>query len=305
MSSRLCSIVGALLLAALVVLSGCGGGDASDEASEARPVQLVYVSWVEGIAMTHVLQAVVEDSLGREVKLTQAGGAAVAFSAVAQGDADAFVDAWLPTTHGPLWDEYGDRLTDLGPVFDSTTVGLVVPDYVDARHVRDLAAMEEALQGEVIGIESGAAINDQTRRVLADNGLDGFSVVPSGDAAMVSALERAIRRSEPVVITGWWPHWMWGRYDLRYLKGARTGDTDVFGEAEQIHKIVRPDAERLPADVRSLLASMHLSDEAMMSLMETFRPGEDDPAATARTWIRENRGVVRPWLATTDSTTAP
>lgn len=282
--------------AIFLMVTGCGGGDTAD--AESAPVSFVYVSWTEGIAMTHVLQALVEDRLGHEVELTQAGGAAVAFSAVAEGDVDAFVDAWLPVTHGPLWDEYGDRIVDLGPVYDSTTVGLVVPGYVEATAIGDLAGLKEALGGEIIGIESGAAINAQTREVLAANGLDGdFRVVASGDAAMVTALQRAIDREEPIVITGWRPHWMWGRFDLQYLAGAQTGDTDVFGEPEQIHKLLRPNGRaELPPDVLRLLQRMHLSTSAMESLMGAFRPGEEDPLTTARTWIEAHPEIVRPWL---------
>ena len=281
-------------------LVGCGGGDG---ASEERPtVDLVYVSWVEGIAMTHVLKVVLEDSLGVDAPLTQAGGAAFAFSAVASGDADAFVDAWLPVTHGPLWDEYGDRLTDIGPVYDSTTVGLVVPDYAPIDHVRELPQIRDALDGEVIGIESGAAINDQTRQILEAQGLaDRFSVVSSSGAAMTSALSRAINNREPIVVTGWRPHWKWGRFDLRYLRGAQTGQTDVFGAPENIHKLVRPGfRNEAPERVVQFLENVHLERAPMEDLVAAFQPGEggqEAPLETARRWIREHPDVVRAWLS--------
>ncbi|NBC87522.1 MAG: hypothetical protein GVY25_15150 [Bacteroidetes bacterium] len=294
MLTRLHALAATFIVVTALLIAGCGG----DGKEEDKPVALVYVSWTEGIAMTHVLQAVIEDSLGRDVQLTQAGGAAMAFSAVAEGDVDAFVDAWLPVTHGPLWEEFGDRIVDLGPVYDSTTVGLVVPDYVEATSIQDLADLENAMDGEIIGIESGAAINEQTRQVLAANDLDGFQVVPSGDAAMVTALQRSIDRNEPIVITGWRPHWMWGRFNLRYLDGAKTGDTDVFGEPEQIRKLLRPNGrETLPADVLHLLERMHLGEREMESLMSAFRPGQEDPLATARSWIERHPDVVSEWLS--------
>jgi len=288
----------ALILLAPSALTGCGSDTDEDTGSAAaEPISFAYVSWTEGIAMTHVLQALIEDSLGREVTLTQAGGAAMAFSAVAEGDVDAFVDAWLPVTHGPLWDEYKDRLVDLGAVYDSTTVGFAVPSYVEAQSIADLAKIKDALGGEIIGIESGAAINGQARQVLENNGLGDMRVVPSGDAAMVTALQRAIERNEPIVITGWRPHWMWGRFDLRYLHGAKTGDTDVFGKPEKIHKLLRPGGrEDLQQDVLSLLERMHLTDTQMSTLMGAFRPGQSDPLDTARQWIADHPQVVSSWL---------
>lgn len=297
------SLLAVLVLVVLLggTATGCGeSGDEPDgEAATAEPVRFVYVSWIEGIAMTHVMKVLVEDSLGYEAPLVQAGGAAFAFSAVSEGDADVFLDAWLPTTHGPLWDQYGDRLVDLGPIYDSTTVGLVVPDYVGIKHVRDLGQIRGALEGEIVGIESGAAINDQTQEVLAQYGLaEQFDVVSSSDAAMVSALRRATNNQEPVVITGWKPHWMWGRFDLRYLQGARTGDTDVFGEPENIHKLVRPGfRDEMPADVVALLEAAHLGEAAMTGLMTRFRPGEENPLDTARRWIQDHPDLVRSWLS--------
>ena len=281
----------------IVALAGCGGSG-EGETPKKPPVRFVYVSWIEGIAMTHVAKVLVEDSLGYEAPLVQAGGAAFAFSAVAEGDADVFLDAWLPTTHGEYWTTYGDRLTDLGPVYDSTTVGLAVPDYVGIRHVRDLPEIADAVDGEIVGIESGAIINRQTRDVLGQHGLaDRFRVVSSSDAAMVSALQRAVDNREPVVITGWKPHWMWGRFDLRYLRGAQTGEADVFGEPENIRKLARPRfRSEMPADVVALVDNLHLSDEAMTNLMTRFRPGEEDPLATARQWIEEHPDLVASWM---------
>ena len=72
----------------------------------------MYVNWVEGVAITHMLHEVLEDSLGVDVTMTRVNGGGVAFSSVASGSADIFVEAWLPTTHRDAWAEYRDRTRD-------------------------------------------------------------------------------------------------------------------------------------------------------------------------------------------------
>ena len=43
------------------------------------------------------------------------------------------------------------------------------------------------------------------------------------DPVVLAALERAVRRNQWIVVTGWSPHWMFGAYDLRYLDEGYPG----------------------------------------------------------------------------------
>jgi glycine betaine/proline transport system substrate-binding protein len=90
---------------------------------------------------------------------------------------------------------------------------------------------------------------------------------------------------------------MWGRFDLRYLDGAQTGQTDVFGEPENIRKLAHPSfRDEMPAEVVSLLQNVHLEETAMANLMNRFRPGQGNYLDTAREWIRDHPALVREWL---------
>ena len=79
------------------------------------------------------------------------------------------------------------QLEKLGYTYRGTSVGLVVPDYSPIQHVSDLSDYRTELDGEINGIEPGAAINEQTRRILENNGIDGFQVVASSGPALVAA----------------------------------------------------------------------------------------------------------------------
>ncbi len=298
-----------LLAACALLIAGCGGSSSEAPSAERPTMHFVYVNWVEGIAITHLLDALLEDSLGVDVELSRVNGGGVAFSSVASGDADIFVEAWLPTTHQGPWSEYQDRLHKLGYTYRGTSVGLVVPDDAPIAHIRDLPAHRAALDGTIHGIEAGAAINEQTRQILDNNGIGGFRVVASSEPAMIAALRRAISQEELFVFAGWKPHWMWGQFDLRYLEGAQTSQTPVFGEPEDIYTLVRTGFEAdFPAPVVRFLEQFEIDDAQLNSLMRDFRPESDKaPAVAARDWIRAHPEAVRTWLAAarTASESAP
>jgi glycine betaine/proline transport system substrate-binding protein len=292
-----------LLGAGSFTLAGCGGGSGSQE-GDAERIHLVYVNWVEGVALAHVMDAVLQDSLGMAVERTGVTGAGLAFSSVASGDADVFTEVWLPITHKSGWQKYESQLTKVGQWYDSTSVGLVVPSYSDIQSVNDLSEYREALGGEIHGIESGAAINQQTQQVLTQNGIDGFNVVAASGPATWSALQAASENEAPIVATGWKPHWKWGRFDLRYLEGAQTGQSEVFGAPESIVMVADTGFTGRYSDrVVQFFENVEVRDEALNSLMQPFRPNSDatDKMAAARKWIRNHRQLVAAWVPPADS----
>src|SRR5699024_1725852 len=65
----------------------------------------------------------------------------------------------------------------------------------------------------IIGIEPGAGISMATENALEEyDELSDWDVELSSTAAMMSELENAIDKEEPIVITGWNPHWMFAKY---------------------------------------------------------------------------------------------
>lgn len=104
---------------------------------EGEEVKLGYVNWAEGVAMNYLAHAILESEMGYNVVSTQADPGAI-FISLANGDQDAFVDAWLPVTHQSYWEEHGENLVDLGYNFEGARIGLVVPSYVDINSIEEL-----------------------------------------------------------------------------------------------------------------------------------------------------------------------
>ncbi len=63
---------------------------------------------------------------------------AVLYESLSSGDYDAMTCAWLPLTQANYWENYGDRLEDLGNIYEGAMLGLVVPDYVDINSIEEM-----------------------------------------------------------------------------------------------------------------------------------------------------------------------
>ncbi|PRR78947.1 glycine betaine ABC transporter substrate-binding protein [Clostridium vincentii] len=100
-------------------------------------IRLAYVAWDSEIASTNVIGLVLED-MGYNVTLVQVDAGPM-WTALASGDVDAIVAAWLPETHSKYFEDSKDSVEDLGPNLDGARVGLVVPTYMDIDSIEDLA----------------------------------------------------------------------------------------------------------------------------------------------------------------------
>ncbi|MDY0410377.1 glycine betaine ABC transporter substrate-binding protein [Paracerasibacillus soli] len=78
---------------------------------------------------------------GFEVTITDVDPA-IMFQAIANGDADATVAPWLPTTHGFLYEEHKEDVLDLGVNLNGTKNGIAVPAYMDIDSIEDLPSKE-------------------------------------------------------------------------------------------------------------------------------------------------------------------
>lgn len=256
-----------------------------------EPIEIGYVLWDSEIASTNVVAAVIQDELGYDVNLTSVDAGPM-WTGLAQGDFDAIVAAWLPATHEAYWEQYKDDLVDLGPNLEGADIGWAVPTYVDVDSITELNDAADEFGGEIIGIDPGAGLMAASDRALEVYDLN-YTLLDGSDAAMTAALDRAISRNEPIIVTSWRPHWMWSAYDLKYLDDPE----GVFGEAESIHTVLSSDfAENGPEDVRAFLDNFYWTSEQMGEVMLMITQEGMEPMDAARAWTAENQDVVQSWL---------
>ncbi len=276
-------------IAGLALAAGAGLTAGVAQAQDKGTVHLAYVEWSSEVASTNVVRAVLEQA-GFDVDMTSLSAAAM-WQAVASGDADAIVAAWLPTTHEEYLERVGDDVEDLGPNLDGTKLGLVVPTYTEVDSIAALNDHADTFNGEIIGIDPGAGLMGLTEEVVDTYDLD-LNLRSGSDATMVAALSNAISNEEDIVVTSWTPHWMFARWDLKYLEDPE----NVYGGAEQIHTVVRQGfAEDMP-EAHAILDAFEWTPEQMGEVMLMNQEEGADPYENAKQWVEENQDVVENWL---------
>lgn len=278
-------ILATVLTAAL--LAGCGQNESPDSKGT---VKLAYVNWAEGIAMTNLAAAVLEDKMGYTVELTMADAAPV-FASVASGNTDAFLDVWLPITHQSYIEKYGDDMVDLGISYENALLGLIVPSYVEIDSIEELNANKDAFGGEIVGIDAGAGLMAAAEKAVEEYGLD-YKLLTGSGPTMTAALGKATDADKPIVVTGWAPHWKFAKWDLKVLDDP----LGVFGEVENIHKYSRKGlAEDMP-EVTEFLKNFKMTEAELGELMGVIEEQDGEPLDAARSWMNDHGELVDGWI---------
>ena len=273
-----------IAISILLTLSSCNPG-AQPEEDNKRELNMVYTDWSESIALTHLAYVLLEDKLGYDVvlKLTDVESA---YAEVAEGKADVFADAWLPETHKRYYNQYTDSLEKLGISYPDARTGFVVPNYSSLKKVSDLAGYS----GDIAGIDEGAGVMIKARKALKKYDSPANLLVLN-ESEMTTRLEEAIKRRNDIIVTGWEPHWIFARYEVRFLEDAEK----TFGENEKIYTIGHKGiTDKHPIAVR-FFERMQMSEKQLNALVYEIQVHED-PIEGAKAWIDKNEYVVNQWV---------
>lgn len=276
-----------LTLGACASEEPAGGGASGDE----REISIGIPSgWDEGIAVSHLWQAILEDK-GYEVE-TETADVGVIYTGLAGGDFDITFDVWLPYTHASYEEEFGDKVSDLGVWYDDAKLTIAVNEDSPARSLEDLAAMSDEYGNRLVGIEAGAGLTKITQEeVIPAYGLEDMEYAVSSTPAMLAELKGATDTGENVAVTLWRPHWAYDEFGIRDLEDPE----GALGDAEEIHMWGAPDFEERFGELAGWLKDFTLTDEQLFSLENTMFNDEeykDDPEAGVTAWLEQNPDFV-------------
>ncbi|CAO1661850.1 MULTISPECIES: glycine betaine ABC transporter substrate-binding protein [Salinicola] len=275
--------------ASLVMAAGAVAASGSAQAQDKGTVNLAYVEWSDAVASTNVMRVVLEKA-GYDVNLTSLSAAAM-WQGLSTGDADAITTAWLPTTHEDYFARVKDQVENLGANLEGTKLGLVVPEYSEMSSIEDINDHADDLEGRITGIDPGAGIMSLTEDVIDQYGLDVELQSGSG-ATMTSALDTAIDNQEDIVITGWTPHWMFARWDLKYLDDPK----NIFGGSEEIDTVVRKGLKEDMPEAYAILDNFSWTPEELGEVMLLNQKDDADPYESAKQWVEDNPDIVSEWM---------
>ena len=273
----------------VVLLSGCDDTAAGDE--EIKEIDLPYGNWACGTAKAYLVAGVLEQEMGYDVDTNNAEMGMI-FGDIASGDQDFIVGAWLPVTHENYMEEYEDDIENLGTIYDGAKIGLVVPDYLDIESVEEMDEFVDDFEGEIVGIEEGAGIMQTTDTALEEyESLADYELLTSSEAAMVTELQEAIDNEDPIVVTGWTPHWKFSEWDLEFLDDPG----GLYGESERIDAITREGFKEDHPEVGEFLENFYVDDEQLGEVMALIdETGEEEESALE--WIEDNQDEVEQWV---------
>lgn len=154
----------------------------------------------------------------------------------------------------------------------------------------------EELNYEITGIEPGSGVVGSAETATEEyESLAGWEVVTSSSGAMATALGEAIDNEDPIIVTGWSPHWKFQEYDLKYLEDPQ----GVFGEEEEIKTMVRQGLEEENPEAYQILDQFQWESEDIESIMLEITNGTS-PEEAAATWVEENADTVAEWTNGTE-----
>jgi len=230
------------------------------------------------------------EDLGYDVTLTSVD-ISVMFQSVAQGEADAMVAGWLPTTHGAQYEEHQDNLVHANVIADGAKIGLAVPTYME--NVNSIEDLSEQAGQTITGIEPGAGIMNNTEIAMEEyDNLAEWDLQSASTGAMMTELGNAIENQEEIVITGWNPHWMFQEHDLKYLEDPQ----GVYGESETMNAFTTTELPDEDPIAFSVLENFQLPMEDIetgMQELDQGTSGED----FGREWVDNNQDLVSEWTA--------
>jgi len=192
---------------------------------------------------------------------------AIMFSSVAEGQLDAMVGGWVPTTHQAYAEKYGDSMVDLGANLEGAISALTVPTYME--DINSITDLTDENDSTITAIEPGAGVTNSAQNAVKEyDNLSDWEVSVSSTGAMIAELDQAINNEEDIVVVGWKPHWMFMDYDLKMLD-----DPEAY----------------------KIIDNFYWEVEDMSSVMEELAT-DVEPEEAADNWIEANRETVDGWL---------
>lgn len=277
-----------LFIAAALMLAtfSCKNGAQKKNVKE---VSILYPNWAEGIAMSYLAKVALEAN-GYKVELTNLEpGLIYGELSKKNSKGDVFLDAWLPNTHKDYWAKYGATIEQLGVSFIDGTTGLVVPSYVSINSIEEMNKHAEEFDGKIIGVGSGAGIHANTLKAIEQYGLTDFEQITSSGPAMVASLEKAIKKNEWIVITGWKPHFKWAENDLKYLD-----DPKGIYPKDECQIISRKGFKEEKPVAANFFANFNFKEAQLYELMGDIKKlGEEEGA---KSFYTNNKAMIDSWL---------
>ena len=145
----------------------------------------------------------------------------------------------------------------------------------------------------ITGIEAGAGIMSTSQKALSAYGLNksGWQLQTSSTAIMIAQLAKALKNHQPIIITGWLPHWMFAKYPIKFLDDPK----HVYGTSEHEDTITKKGFAKQNPRAQQFLKNFSLTMNKVQPVLNHINNGQS-PKSAASQYIKDNPKQVKGWL---------
>ena len=318
-----------LVIILLLTMFGC----AAEQPEEKPTIRFVQGDWTSQIVVTEIFNQIISKQLGYPTERTLLS-IQMGWPAMDKGEIDIAAEIWLP-----------GRLPEVQPFLDKGTIeltgelfpggsGWVIPRFVvegdsargiepmapDLKSILDLQTVEKGGKGywklfenpenpgkgEVVYGSPGWNIPDQWMFLGYDLPLwESYQ----SEAVMMARMIAADKKGEPLLMSIWWPHWIFAAVDLIVLEEPDPFDEDLIDYQKDpvplkighpvysVRKVIRIELKDTAPDVYRLVHNLKMSEVEIGDLMLRVDEQEEDVAVVAADWISQNQDKIDQWLA--------
>lgn len=210
----------------------------SIRADEIAPLRIGWINWADAEITAKIAAKAIADQTGRPVKLVMAD-LGIQFQALATNNVDVIPMVWLPNAHKTYWDKYGEKLEDLGVIYDGR-IGWAIPADIPESEVKSIDDLKkpgiaEKFNNRILSAGAGNGQYILSEKAIKEYGLQNYTIAASSEAGMLAELARDQKRSRWSILNAWTPHWMFAKWKLRFLEDPK----QIFGSTEHIHAVGR------------------------------------------------------------------
>ncbi|SDX27961.1 glycine betaine ABC transporter substrate-binding protein [Salimicrobium album] len=293
-------ITALLFFFALLMLAACGSEETQsneesnnkEETADTKQDETITfgaTTWTSTQVPTAIASQILEEA-GYQTEITTVAQPLI-FEGLANKDMDVFMDAWLPHTEEELWNKYKDSLQKVTASYKEVPLGWVVPEYMEADSIEDLKGKSDQFTDEVVTIGAGAGIVEISKDIFPAYGLDDYELVPTSESAMMGVVDEKTKAKEPFIITGWRPHSMFQRYDLKFLEESK----DLF-KYDNVYVLSYQGLEEKHPEAYNILSNWEISVEDLEEMMLKYEKEDKSFEELAQKWIEDNRDKVETML---------
>ena len=283
----------------LLVAVLLGGQAWAADPDSCKTVKFSDVGWTDITATTATTAAILK-GLGYTPHVDLLS-VPVTYAALKSKQVDVFLGNWMPTMEADRKPYVDDKSIDVvGANLNGAKYTLAVPDYLydqGLKSFKDIAKFKDKLAGKIYGIEAG---NDGNRLILdmikTDKfDLKGWEVVESSEQGMLSQVDRATKRHEPIVFLGWEPHPMNTKFKIDYLSDGDDAFGPNFGGAT-VYTNVRAGLDAQCPNVGKLINNLKFTLTMENQIMGSILFDSEQPDKAATDWLKANPGILDTWL---------